>query len=158
MRLGDGLQRGMGMKVSKRTEYGLRAIVALAARGGLETPVPLREIAAQEDIPEAFLDQIFGSLRRIGVVVSVRGASGGYQLARPPQEISMGEIVRVLEGTVAPIGCVGDEAVDPVDFCARASHCHTRSVWVKLYSSIEQVLNGITLADVMVEQMQDQVL
>lgn len=146
------------MKVSKRTEYGLRAIVSLAEHGGLTSPVPLREIASQEDIPEAFLDQIFSSLRREGVLSSVRGASGGYQLARPPEAIRMGQIVRVLEGSMSPIGCVGDELMAPGDFCNRASHCHTRSVWLKLYDSIEKALDGITLADVMMEQPAEPVL
>ncbi|MCY0875844.1 MAG: Rrf2 family transcriptional regulator [Firmicutes bacterium] len=146
------------MKVSKRTEYGLRAVVRLAEHGGQHAPVPLREIAALEDIPEAFLDQIFGALRRIGVVSSVRGAGGGYQLAHAPEEISMGEIVRTLEGGMSPIGCVGDDGVLPADFCSRATHCHTRSVWVRLNSSIEQALNSITLADVLVEQLPEQAL
>jgi len=143
----------MEMKVSKRTEYGLRALVSLAEHGGADVPVSLREIATMEEIPEAFLDQIFGSLRREGLVNSVRGASGGFQLAHAPADIRMGQIVRVLEGDLAPIGCVSGEFADPEDFCARASHCHTRSVWVKLNASIERALDGITLADVMAEEL-----
>lgn len=146
------------MKVTKRTEYGLRAIVTLAELGGYITPVPLREIAAQEDIPEAFLDQIFSSLRRSGLVTSVRGVNGGFQLAHSPSEIRMGEIVHVLEGSVAPIGCVGDDRIAPSDFCERASYCHTRSVWLKLYHSMEQALNGITLEDVMEKHIEQEVL
>jgi Rrf2 family cysteine metabolism transcriptional repressor len=138
------------VKVSKRTEYGLRAIVALAERsGGAGKPIPLREIAECEDIPEAFLDQIFSILRKEGIVTSVRGATGGYLLANPPETIRMGTIVRILEGGLAPIGCVGDEFSTPSDFCNKAPHCHTRNVWVKLYDSIEKTLDGIRLTDVM---------
>ncbi len=140
------------MKVSKRTEYGLRAIVTLAERSqDGARPVSLREIAAIEEIPEAFLDQIFGVLRREGIVISVRGANGGYLLAHKPQEMSMGKIVTLLEGGMAPIGCVSTEFSSPVDFCVKAVACHTRNVWMKLYNSIERTLDGITLADVMDE-------
>jgi Rrf2 family protein len=137
------------MKVSRRTEYGLRAIVTLAERTVGGHAVPLREIAAVEDIPEPFLDQIFALLRREGIVQSVRGATGGYLLAREPGAISMGQIVRVLEGGIAPMGCVGDDLAAAEEFCGKAGHCHTRSVWVKLYASIQQTLDAISLAEVM---------
>ena len=141
------------MKVSKRTEYGLRALVTLAEQSGSgEHPVPLREIAALEDIPEAFLDQIFGSLRREGLVVSVRGATGGYLLAQRPDQIPMGRIVRILEGSLAPMGCVSDDYASPEEFCARALHCHTRNVWAQLNDIIERTLNDISLLDVMLDK------
>lgn len=138
------------MKVSKRTEYGLRAIVTLAETSrSAEQPMPLREIASREDIPEAFLDQIFALLRREGLVSSVRGASGGYLLARDPGAIYMGQVVKLLEGDMAPIGCVSDEFASPEDFCGKAGHCHTRGVWMKLNDSIMRTLDGISLADVL---------
>ncbi len=140
------------MKVSKRTEYGLRAIVSLAE--GVATsnhPIPLREIAEMESIPEAFLDQIFVLLRREGLVKSVRGASGGYLLARAPQEISMGQIIKLLEGDVAPIGCVSNDFPLPEEFCSKAHSCSTRNVWVKLNDSILRTLDSISLADVLAD-------
>ncbi len=142
------------MKVSKRTEYGLRAIVTLAELSiSGARPVPLREIASQEQIPEAFLDQIFGALRKEGVVTSVRGASGGFLLAHRPQDIRMGKIVKLLEGSMAPIGCVGDDLVAPMEFCFKASSCHTRNVWLQLYQSIEQALDALSLSDVMAKDL-----
>ena len=141
------------MKVSKRTEYGLRAIVTLAEHEKVDSrPVPLREIAAEEDIPEAFLDQIFGLLRKDGIVNSVRGASGGYSLGEKPERIRMGQVIRVLEGDVAPIGCVSEEFAVPEDFCAKAVKCHTRNVWLKLNESIIQTLDGLSLADVLADR------
>lgn len=145
------------MKVSMRTEYGLRAIVTLAETlRSAKQPVPLREIAAREDIPEAFLDQIFALLRREGLVSSVRGASGGYLLAREPKAIYMGQVVKLLEGDMAPIGCVSDEFASPEDFCNKAGHCHTRGVWMKLNDSIMRTLNEITLEDMLADTEAEQ--
>ncbi len=140
------------MKVSKRTEYGLRAIVTLAEheQNG-SRPVPLREIAAEEGIPEAFLDQIFGVLRKDGIVTSVRGVNGGYSLGDKPERIRMGQVIRVLEGDVAPVGCVSDEVAVPEEFCVKAVKCHTRNVWLKLNDSIIRTLDGLSLADVLAD-------
>lgn len=138
------------MKVSKRTEYGLRAIVNLAEHAKLDSrPVPMREIAAEEEIPEAFLDQIFGLLRKEGVVTSVRGVNGGYTLGNSPDRILMGQVIRLLEGDVAPIGCVSEEFDAPEEFCAKAGKCHTRNVWVLLNESIIHTLDSLSLADVL---------
>ncbi|MCL6452237.1 MAG: Rrf2 family transcriptional regulator [Alicyclobacillus sp.] len=138
------------MKVSKKTEYGLRAMIALALMGGQNHPVPLPAVADAEQIPEQFLDQIFGKLRRAGFVRSVRGANGGYLLSRPPEQISVGGLVRVLEGTLSPIGCVSEEpSADPGTFCGRASFCHTRPVWLRVLEAVTRALDGLTLADVM---------
>ena len=141
------------MKVSRRTEYGLRALVALAERAQPDAkPVSLREIAVGEDIPEAFLDQIFSVLRRDGIVQSIRGAGGGYLLARGADAIRMGQVVKTLEGSVAPMGCVSEEFASPADFCPKADRCHTRNVWQKLSDTIERTLDGISLADVMADE------
>nr|NNM91622.1 Rrf2 family transcriptional regulator [Bacilli bacterium] len=142
------------MKVSKRTEYGLRAIVTLAELSAQGTrPVPLREIATLEDIPEAFLDQIFGTLRKYGIVNSIRGASGGYQLAMSPETIRMGQVVKILEGSVAPIGCVGEDRDSILEFCFKADKCQTRNVWLKLYQAIEKALDGLSLSDVIEQDL-----
>lgn len=123
----------------------MRAMVALAARRS-DQPVPLREIAEKEEISEQYLEQIFVDLRRAGLVRSVRGARGGYLLARPPGDISLGELLRVLEGSISPMDCVDDP---PSDRCDRMEGCLTRLVWMRLKDSITQALDGITLADVL---------
>ena len=131
------------MRLSTRSEYGLRAIAALAKTHDGQ-PVPLREIASSETISEQYLEQIFVDLRRGGFVRSVRGAKGGYLLARQPEEISVGEVLGVLEGDLAPYDCVASEIVE----CERANFCTTRQVWLKLRDSMMQAMGGMTLADI----------
>ncbi|MBX6394752.1 MAG: Rrf2 family transcriptional regulator [Alicyclobacillaceae bacterium] len=132
------------MRLSNRTEYGLRALVTLAERSG-GSPMSTRQIAEIEGIPEPFLDQIMVLLRRAGIVKSVRGANGGFLLAHPPDQVYIGDVVKVLEGSLVLIGCVGE---DETLWCDRMPTCHTRKVWVKLSEGIEKALRGMTLADV----------
>ncbi|WP_067619437.1 RrF2 family transcriptional regulator [Alicyclobacillus acidiphilus] len=140
------------MKVSSRTEYGLRAMVALALMAGVDRPVPLREVAESESIPEQFLDQIMAKLRRANFVKSVRGANGGYQLSRPPEEISVGELVRVLEGSLAPIACVASSS-ETENVCDLYAGCHTRNVWMRVMVAITRTLDALSLADVMRDEV-----
>lgn len=132
------------MKVSAKGENGVRAmtILALEFRAG---PVPLREIAAREGLSYQFLEQIFLPLRRAGLITSVRGAKGGYALARPPEEIKVGDVLRVLEGPIAPVECVGEGNADA---CGRVAACLTRGIWERLRDRMAEVLDDITLADV----------
>lgn len=132
------------MKVSAKGEYGVRAMVILALdfRAG---PMPLREIAEREGISYQFLEQIFLSLRRAGLIDSVRGAKGGYVLAKPPDEIKIGDVLRALEGPIAPVECMGEGSTDA---CGRSAGCLTRGIWERLRDSMSEVLDDITLADV----------
>jgi len=129
------------VRISSRCEYGLRAMVYLAARGG-EHPVPLPEIAAEEGIPAPFLERILARLREGGLVKATRGVTGGYQLARDSAGIAVGDIVTALEGPLSLVGCVPDE-----EACARAESCASRVVWRRLDTAISGALNGITLED-----------
>lgn len=133
------------MKVSAKGEYGVRAmaILALDFRAG---PIPLREIAEREGISYQFLEQIFLPLRRAGLIESVRGAKGGYVLARPPEEINVGDILRALEGPIAPVECVGEGNEDS---CGRSAACLTRGIWERLRDRMSEVLDDISLADVL---------
>ncbi|MFB5190359.1 RrF2 family transcriptional regulator [Alicyclobacillus fastidiosus] len=142
------------MKVSRKTEYGLRAMVALASMAGVDRTVPLREVAEAEAIPEQFLDQIMAKLRRAGFVTSVRGAGGGYQLSRPPEAISIGALVRLLEGSLSPIACVTEDAgASPESVCDLYHGCHTRSVWMRVAAAVTNALDALTLADVMLNDV-----
>lgn len=141
------------MKVSKKTEYGLRAMVALALMAEDNQPVPLPEVAQAEGIPEQFLDQIVAKLRRAGFVKSVRGVNGGYLLSRAPEDISIGAVVRLLEGSLAPIGCIGEESTSSPDFCGRVRTCHTRNVWLRVMLAVAKALDSISLADVMHDEV-----
>lgn len=142
------------MKVSQKTEYGLRAMVVIAQLAGTERPVPLSAVADAEGIPEQFLDQIVMRLRKAGFVRSVRGVNGGYLLAKPPEDMSVGSIVRVLEGSLAPMGCITEDSVATGDiFCGRIHACHTRNVWLRVMDAVNHTLDAISLADVMHDEV-----
>ena len=132
------------MKVSTRGEYGVRAMVALAHHYG-DGPLSIAEIARQSNIPPAYLEQLVAPLRRAGLVVSRRGARGGYILSREPPEIRVGDVYRVMEGPVAPMDCVSEDESDQT--CPLIGGCETRPVWLKVRNSIVDALDSTTLAD-----------
>jgi len=127
------------VRLSTRGRYGVRAIYELATRYG-KGPVPLKEIAERQAIPEHYLEQLMATLRKAGIVTSVRGAQGGYELARPPSEISVGEVVRVVEGPISLAECVGD--LSSTDGCERADECAMRLLWERLRDCINRVLDS----------------
>jgi len=131
------------MKLSSRGHYGLRAMVYLA-KSKLNQPIPLKQIAKNEQIPEPFLEQIFVDLRKAGLVKSVRGAKGGYLLANSPDLIVVGDIVRVLEGSLDLVECL--ENTDG-NCCKKSEECTTKMVWEKVRESMAKVLDGFNLAD-----------
>ena len=131
------------MKFSAREQYGLRAMAELARRYG-DGPVPLSAVAGAEEISLGYLEQIVAPLREAGLLTSTRGAHGGYTLARPPEAITIGDVLRVLEGSIVPIQCVTDEACAP---CGREGICATRSVWETVQARLTETLDAITLAD-----------
>jgi Rrf2 family protein len=136
------------MKLSKRGEYGFRAMidVGLAHELGREL-VPLGELAENGKIPTKFLEQILLDLRQGGFLESVRGKYGGYKLARPPKEIIAGQIVRYLEGPLAPIGCVSQTAYEKCS-CPDEVHCGLRMLMLDVRNAIANILDRYTIADV----------
>jgi len=131
------------LKLSTRGEYGLRAMFDLAQHFG-EGPTSLKSVAERQDISEHYLEQLIASLRKSGLVRSIRGAQGGYILAREPAEITVGDVIRVLEGPIAPMDCVNEEEAES---CNRASYCITKGIWERLRDSVNSVLDSITLQD-----------
>ncbi|MFZ3101500.1 MAG: Rrf2 family transcriptional regulator [Desulfitobacteriaceae bacterium] len=131
------------MKLSTKGRYGVKAMFDLAQHMG-EGPISLRSIAERQGISEHYLEQLISGLRKTGLVKSVRGAQGGYVLGREPEKIRVGDIIRVLEGPIAPVDCVSEE--DP-ESCLKAEFCVTRTIWEKVRDSIADVLDSITLAD-----------
>lgn len=131
------------MKLSTKGRYGIHAMYDLALNGG-EGPQSLKAIAQRQNVPEAYLEQLMGNLRRAGLVKGVRGAQGGYLLARPPGEITVGQVLRVLEGELALVDCLVEE-----DACDKACACPTRLVWQKLREGVNRVVDGITLRDML---------
>jgi len=131
------------MRFSAREQVGLRAMVELAQRYG-SGPVSLSEVAAAQEVSLSYLEQVIRPLRRAGLLTSTRGASGGYALARPPATITIGDVIRVLEGAIVPIRCVTDQTCSP---CSLEDRCATRSVWEIVRDRLTETLDGITLAD-----------
>jgi Rrf2 family protein len=109
-------------------------------------PASLADVASEEDLPRAYLEQLVMSLRDAGLVVSTRGAHGGYQLARPPQEIRMSDVLRALEGPIAPMICASDDP-EHATTCDRSSRCTVNVLWVRVRDAIAGALDSMTLAD-----------
>ncbi len=128
------------MKLSTRGRYGTRALLELARRYGTG-PMLVREISENQRISERYLENILNTLRKSGIVVSARGANGGYKLARQPSLITIGEIVRSLEGPLDVVECTGSMT------CSQSQTCAAHFVWSKLKTLIENELDSITLED-----------
>lgn len=131
------------MRLSTRGHYGLKAVFDLAQHYGNE-PIPLKSIAQRQHLSVNYLEQLMAMLRKAGLVKSVRGAQGGYILSREPELIKVGDVVRALEGPIAPVYCVNEESTV---CCDEADYCITRTVWARVRDSIAAVLDGMTLAD-----------
>ncbi len=131
------------MLVSTRGRYGLRSMVDIAINA-TTGPVPLRAIAERQGISESYLEQVFALLRKAGLVKAVRGSYGGYVLTRPPDNITVGEIIHALEGPLVSVNCVteGKEVS-----CDKKDTCHTQFFWKKLTDQINEVLSSTTLQD-----------
>jgi len=133
------------VKFTAREQYGLRAMVELARRYG-DGPVPLSEVARVQGISQGYLEQVVASLRRAGLLISRRGAAGGYVLAHEPDAITVGDVIRTLEGDIVPMTCVND-AESCVPPCAREGQCATRDVWLTVRMQLEKTLDSTTLSD-----------
>ena len=129
------------MKLSTRGRYGIHTMydLALNAESG---PQSIKAIAERGGMPEAYLEQLIAALKRSGLVTSTRGAQGGYMLARPADAISVGDVLRVLEGGLNLVNCLDGE-----DCCEKACACPSRIVWQKLRDGMNAIVDGITLQD-----------
>lgn len=141
------------MKLSTKSTYGVRAMVNLALRYEKGAAVPISEIARREGISVSYLEQLLNRLRRERLIRSLRGPKGGYLLARKPEAITVGDIVRVLEGGTAPVYCVTSR--DKIkQSCRRSETCVAKGVWKKLANAIDDVLDSVNLKD-LVNQVGD---
>jgi Rrf2 family protein len=132
--------------LTRKSKYGLKAALFLA-REVKQGPILVADIARREGIPKKFLEQILLELKRHGVVQSRRGKGGGYLLGRTPSEISLGEIVRILDGPLAPITCVSVTAYRRCDECADEATCGIRHAMKRVRDSTASILDGTTLTD-----------
>ncbi|HTR34416.1 MAG TPA: Rrf2 family transcriptional regulator [Bryobacteraceae bacterium] len=132
--------------ISKRTQYGLKAVIALARRYG-EGPVLIATLANEERIPIKFLEGILLDLKSRALLESKKGKGGGYQLSRPPEAITVGSVIRMLEGPLAPLPCASETAFRACQECADVENCTTRIIMRQVRDAIADVLDKTTLAD-----------
>ena len=139
------------MKLSTKGRYGLRAIVDLAMFAE-EGPVPISAIADRQSLSESYLEQLMSKLKKAGLVRSIRGAQGGYILAKDSAEISIGDILRALEGDINPVDCVA-LAEDGKLKCKNSSLCVSKYVWKRINDSIAETVDAITLKSLLEEKL-----
>lgn len=130
------------MKISTKGRYALRLMLDIALNDA-KTPVRIKDIAERQQISDKYLEQIVSSLNKAGFVKSLRGPQGGYRLTKKPEEYTVGMILRLIEGSLAPVACLDDD----INNCTRADRCPTLVLWEKLYDAISEVVDNITLAD-----------
>lgn len=130
------------MKISTKGRYAVRVMLDLALHNTGEC-IKVKEIASRQGISEKYLEQIIAVLNKAGYVKSVRGAQGGYRIARDPGEYTVGMILRLTEGSLAPVACLEED----YGACERCDTCETLGVWKDLYQAINQVVDSVTIAD-----------
>ncbi|MFA5802171.1 MAG: RrF2 family transcriptional regulator [Thermoleophilia bacterium] len=140
------------MNISAKSKYAVRALVELAHHNDGQ-PVPIADIASKREIPLQFLEQLFSSLRKAGILNSHRGVRGGFSFKMLPEDISVLDVVEVLDGNVAPSACTAGAACDKID------HCVVKDVWIDMKASVEDVLGAAKIADLAYREslMQEQV-
>jgi len=134
------------MRISTKGRYGLRAIVDMA-RSEDKKQVSVKSIAARENISERYLERIFNTLKINGIIISVRGAGGGYRLARAPDMITVGQILRALEGSLAPVHCVDTTE----EGCGNYQKCITKTIWKKINDGVSDIIDNMTISDIIKE-------
>ena len=132
------------MLVSTKGRYALRVMIDLAEHSS-GSYIPLKDIAERQDISEKYLESIVVLLSKAGLLEGLRGKGGGYKLTKRPEQYTAGSILKLTEGTMAPVACLEDRA----NSCPRASECRTLPMWEKLNSQLEQFFEGVTIADLM---------
>lgn len=132
------------MKISTKGRYALRTMVDLAQHSG-QGLVPLKDIAARQEISQKYLEQIVTQMSKAGFLQGVRGPQGGYRLAREPREYNMAEILQTIEGSLAPVSCLETD----VNQCQRCAACATVDMWAGLYRTVTDYLSGVTLQDLL---------
>ena len=139
------------MKISTKGRYAVRVMLDLALNNTGEY-IKVKDIAARQEISEKYLEQIISILNKAGYVKSVRGAQGGYKIAKDPSNYTVGMILRLTEGSLNPVACLDDE----VNECERCDTCETLVVWKELAKAINNVVDNVTIAD-LVERQQERI-
>ena len=137
------------MKLTTKGRYGLRAVIDLAKYAKNE-PVSLSDVAERQGISISYLEQLMAKLKKAGIVQSTRGAQGGYSLAKHPENISVGEILRALEGSLSPVDCSAVDGEGETE-CSASNFCVTKYVWKRINDSINDTVNNIFLSELLAE-------
>lgn len=137
--------------ISQKAKYALRALTALARADG-RSPMLIADIAEQQNIPKKFLEQILLDLKHRGLVISKRGKDGGYLLLKPAEEITFGEILRMIDGPIAPLPCLSQTAYRKCDDCLSETECEIRHVFARVADATREVLFSATIADALAEK------
>lgn len=137
------------MKISTKGRYALRLMIDLAVNDE-GNPISIKDVAERQGISDKYLEQIISILNRAGFVKSVRGPQGGYTLKKKPEDYTVGMILRLTEGSLAPVACVEDDAAD----CERQSGCVTYILWKKMSDAVNGVVDTVTLKDLVDWQME----
>ena len=137
------------MKISTKGRYAVRVMLDLAVNNTGEY-IKVKQIAQRQDLSEKYLEQIIAILNKAGYVKSVRGAQGGYRLARDPQEYTVGMILRLTEGSLSPVACLEGDTNE----CERCDTCDTLTVWKDLEEAINRVVDNVTIADLVDRQQE----
>ena len=132
------------MKLSTKGRYALRLMLDMALNN-TGNPIRIKDIAARQNISDKYLEQIVSVLNKAGFVKSIRGPQGGYKLTKRPEQYTVGMILRLTEGSLAPVSCLDDE----VNMCDRQEECVTLILWRKLDDAIKSVIDNVTLADLL---------
>ena len=135
------------MKISTKGRYGLRAVIDIAQYSEIE-PVSIHSIAARQGISEGYLEQLMVRLKKAEIITSIRGAGGGYVLAKDAEHISVGDVLRALEGSLQPVDCT---AFSQEDSCQASGGCVTKYVWQRINESINQTVDEINLKQLVEE-------
>lgn len=136
------------MKLSTKGRYGLKAVIDIAVNSETEV-VALSGIAQRQNISINYLEQLIAKLKKAGIVLSFRGAQGGYTLAKKPEEISVGDILRALEGDLSPVDCA--EVISGESTCSGSDRCVTKYVWKRISDSINKTVDEIMLSELVQE-------
>ena len=136
--------------ISKKTKYALKALITLAERYSSQRPVLISEIAEHDHLPKKFLELILLELKNKGILQSKKGKGGGYFLSQSPEKISLGGVIRILEGPLAPLPCVSQTAYRKCDECIDENSCGLRMVMREVRDATAQILDGTSLHDVLV--------
>jgi len=132
------------MRISTKGDYATRALQDLAMHYE-EGPVPIEAIAQRQALPARYLEQLLLTLKRAGFLASKRGVNGGYYLAKPPREITLGQILRAVDGPITPIFCVSE---NPREHCSQESSCSLRDVWADVRDAVSAIVDHTTLQDI----------